>query len=72
VIVRVDYRGTMLVFQVSGTYGEVATTADASGNWQVSVRPSTRVPEAQLTITVRATDPGGRESSPVTVQVVQG
>jgi hypothetical protein len=72
VIVRVDYRGTMLVFQVSGTYGEVATTADASGNWQVSVRPSTRVPDAQLTITVRAIDPGGRESSPVTVRVVQG
>lgn len=71
VIVRVDYRGTMLVFQVSGTYGEVATTADASGNWQVSVRPSTRIPDAQLTITVRAIDPGGRESSPVTVQVVQ-
>ena len=71
VIVRVDYRGAMLVFQVSGTYGEVATTADASGNWQVSVRPSTRIPDAQLTITVRAIDPGGRESSPVTVQVVQ-
>jgi hypothetical protein len=71
VVVRVDYRGTVLLFQVSGTYGEVATTADASGNWQVSVRPSTRIPDARLTITVRATDPSGRESVAATVQVVQ-
>jgi len=71
VVVRVDYRGTVVVFQVSGTYGEVATTADASGNWQVSVRPSTRIPDAEITITVRATDPSGREAAPATVKVVQ-
>ena len=71
VVVRVDYRGTVLFIQVSGTYGEVATTADASGNWQVSVRPSTRIPEAEITITVRATDPSGRDSVPATVKVVQ-
>jgi hypothetical protein len=71
VVVRVDYRGTVLFFQVTGTYGEVATTADASGNWQVTVRPSTRIPDAQLTIMVRAIDPGGRESAATTVQVVQ-
>jgi hypothetical protein len=71
VVVKVDYRGTVLFIQVSGTYGEVATTADASGNWQVSVRPSTRIPEAEITITVRATDPSGRESAPATVKVVQ-
>jgi hypothetical protein len=71
VVVKVDYRGTVLFIQVNGTYGEVATTADASGNWQVSVRPSTRIPEAEITITVRATDPGGRESAPATVKVVQ-
>ncbi len=72
VVVRVDYRGTLLLFQVSGTYGEVATTADASGNWQVSITPSTRIPNAQLTITVRAVDPLGRESAATTVQVIQG
>lgn len=72
VVVKVDYRGVVLFIQVTGTYGEVATTADAAGNWQVSVRPSTRIPEAQLTITVRATDPGGRELAPATIQVVQG
>ncbi|HEY6103096.1 MAG TPA: copper amine oxidase N-terminal domain-containing protein [bacterium] len=71
VVVRVDYSGTMPGFQANGTYGEVATTADASGNWQVSVRTSVRIPNARLTITVRAVDPGGRESAAATVQVVQ-
>jgi len=71
VVVRVDYRGVMLLFQITGTYGEVAMTADASGNWQVSFRPSPRIPDAQLTITVRATDPGGRELTAPPVQVVQ-
>jgi hypothetical protein len=71
VVVKVDYRGTVLFIQVSGTYGEVATTADAAGNWQVTVRPSTRIQDAEITITVRATDPTGRESAPATVKVVQ-
>ena len=72
VVVRVDYRGTLLFFQVSGTYGEVATTADASGNWQVSVRPSTRITDARLTITARSVDIQGRESTTTTVEVIQG
>jgi hypothetical protein len=72
VTVRVDYRGTVLLFPVSGTYGEVTTTADASGNWQVSIRPSVRVPNATLTITAQAEDPLGREANPITVQATQG
>jgi hypothetical protein len=57
---------------VSGSYGEVTTTADASGNWRVSIQPSLRIPNATLTITVRAVDPLGREATPATVQVTQG
>lgn len=72
VTVRVDYRGTVLLFPVSGTYGEATTTADASGNWQVTIRPSVRVPDAALTITARAEDPLGREAAPITVQATQG
>jgi len=72
VVVRVDYRGTVLLFPVSGSYGEVTTTADASGNWRVSIQPSLRIPNATLTITVRAVDPLGREATPATVQVTQG
>jgi hypothetical protein len=72
VTVRVDYRGTVLLFPVNGTYGEATTTADASGNWQVSIRPSVRVPNATLTITAEAEDPLGREAAPVTVQATQG
>jgi len=72
VTVRVDYRGTVLLFPVSGTYGEATTTADASGNWQVSIWPSVRIPNATLTITAQAEDPLGREATPVTVQATQG
>ena len=71
VVVRVDYQGTLLLFNVRGTYGEVSTTADAAGNWQVSLNPSIRIPNARLTITARAVDPVGRESAPAQVQVIQ-
>lgn len=71
VIVRVDYQGQLLVFPIRGTYGEVSTTADGSGNWQVSINPTIRIPNARLTITARAIDPIGRESAPAQVQVTQ-
>lgn len=71
VIVRVDYRGTLLLFNLSGTYGEVRTTANASGNWQVSINPTIRIPNATLTITAVAIDPAGRRSPPTTVTVTQ-
>jgi hypothetical protein len=72
VVVRVDYRGTVVFVPVSGSDGEVSTTADASGNWRVSIQPSVRIPNAILTITVRAVDPFGREATPATIQVTQG
>jgi len=72
VTVRVDYRGTVLLFPVSGTYGEATTTANASGNWQVSIQSSVRIPNAALIITAQAEDPLGREATPVTVQATQG
>ncbi len=71
VVVRVDYEGSLLLFSVRGTYGEVATTADASGNWSVSMNPTIRIPNAQLTITAVAIDAAGRRSAPVRVQVTQ-
>jgi len=71
VIVRVDYRGTLLLFNLSGTYGEVRATANASGNWQVSINPTIRIPNATLTITAVAIDPAGRRSPPTTVTVTQ-
>ena len=71
VVVRVDYRGMVAFIPVSGTYGEITTTADAAGNWRASVQPTVRIPNAKLTITVRAVDPLGREATPTTVQVTQ-
>lgn len=71
VVVRVDYQGSILLFRVQGTYGEVSTTADAGGNWQVSISPSIRIPGATLTITARAIDPAGNESASSQVQVTQ-
>lgn len=72
VVVRIDYRGTVLVFGLQGTYGEVTATADAAGNWQVTVDPSVRLSGAELTIVARAIDPAGQSSEPVVVRVVQG
>lgn len=71
VVVRIDYRATVVLFALQGTYGEVNTTAEASGNWQVSVNPSVRIPGAQLTISAVAIDPVGRRSTPATVRVTQ-
>ncbi|MBI2123180.1 MAG: hypothetical protein HYT96_03375, partial [Armatimonadetes bacterium] len=71
VVVRIDYAASVLLFNLSGTYGEVSTTADASGSWQVSINPSVRIPGAQLTILAVAIDPAGRRSPPATVRVTQ-
>lgn len=71
VVVRVDYQGTLFLFNVRGTYGEVSTTADAAGRWQVSINPSIRIPNAMLTITAVAIDPAGRRSASAQVQVTQ-
>ncbi|MGH7418031.1 MAG: stalk domain-containing protein, partial [Candidatus Rokuibacteriota bacterium] len=72
VIVRVDYRGTVLLFNLQGTYGQVATNTDAAGNWQVTINQSIRVPGAELTIVAWAVDPAGRRSEPTVVRVRQG
>lgn len=74
VVVQVDYRagvGARAIVALQGRYGEVSTTADASGNWQVSINPSVRIPGAQLTISAVAIDPAGRRSAPATVRVTQ-
>jgi len=71
VVVRIDYRATVVLFSLQGTYGEVSTTADASGNWQVSINPSVRISGAQLTISAVAIDPAGRRSTPAAVRVTQ-
>ncbi len=72
VIVQVDYRGTVLLFNLQGTYGQVATNTDASGNWQVTINQSIRVAGAELTIITWAIDPAGRRSEPTVVRVRQG
>jgi hypothetical protein len=62
VIVRVDFKGSLPVFNLTGTYGEVTTTADANGRWTVTINRTARLPEAELTITAIAVDPLGRRS----------
>ncbi len=71
VAVRVDYRGMFLVFTMQGTLGRFTATADAAGNWSVTVERPAPVADAELTITVVATDPLGRRSTPVIVRVSQ-
>lgn len=71
VVVRIDYAASVLLISLRGTYGEISTTADAQGNWQVSINPSVRIPGAQLTISAVAIDPAGRRSPPATVRVTQ-
>lgn len=71
IVVRIDYEATVVLISIRGTYGEVSTAADASGNWQVSINPSIRIPNAQLTITAVAIDAAGRRSPPATVRVTQ-
>ncbi len=72
VIVRVDYRGTVVLFNIAGTYGQVATTADANGNWQVTINQSSRIEGAELTIFAWAIDTAGRRSQNTVVRVRQG
>jgi hypothetical protein len=72
VIVRVDYRGSLLLFNLEGTYGQIATTADGNGNWQVTINQSIRVQGAELTIIAWAVDSAGRRSQGTTVRVRQG
>ncbi|MGH2437558.1 MAG: hypothetical protein ACRDFA_11250, partial [bacterium] len=74
VVVQVDYRVEVearAIVTLQGRYGEVSTTADASGNWQVSINPAVRIPGAQLTISAVAIDPAGRRSTPTAVRVTQ-
>lgn len=71
VVVRVDYQGVLLFFPVRGSYGEVSTAAGPGGNWEVSITPSPRIPDARLTITAVAIDPAGRRSTASQVQVTQ-
>lgn len=66
--VQVDYQGTLLVFNLRGTYGQATTTADASGNWSVTFNETIRIPNAELTITAVAIDPAGRRSEPATMR----
>jgi hypothetical protein len=68
VVVRVDYQGSLLLFRLGGTYGEVETIADAAGNWAVMFNQTLRV-NAELTITAVAVDPMGRRSESAVAQV---
>lgn len=72
VVVSVDYRGTVLFFEVRGTLGQVTTTADASGNWSATFNQGAPFADAEVTITATAIDPLNRRSQPVSVNVRQG
>jgi len=71
VVVRVDYRGTYLVFILQGTLGQFSTTADGAGNWTVTIERAAPVAGAELTISATTVDPLGRQSQAAVVQVVQ-
>ena len=71
VVVRVDYRGTYLVFILQGTLGQFSTTADGAGNWTVTIERPAPVAGAELTISATTVDPLGRQSQAAVVQVVQ-
>ncbi len=71
VVVRVDYRGTYLVFVLQGTLGQFSTTADGAGNWTVTIERPAPVAGAGLTISATTVDPLGRRSQATVVQVVQ-
>ncbi|MDQ7842099.1 MAG: copper amine oxidase N-terminal domain-containing protein [bacterium] len=66
--VQVDYQGALLAFSLKGTYGKVTTTADAAGDWAVSLSTTVRISNAELTITAVTIDPLGRRSEAVTVR----
>ncbi|MDP2857301.1 MAG: copper amine oxidase N-terminal domain-containing protein [Bacillota bacterium] len=66
--VQVDYQGALLVFGLKGTYGKVMTTADAAGDWAVSLNTTVRISNAELTITAVTIDPLGRRSEAVTIR----
>ncbi|MGQ0569345.1 MAG: copper amine oxidase N-terminal domain-containing protein [Armatimonadota bacterium] len=68
--VQVDYQGSVLLFSLRGTYGTVTTTADAAGNWAVTINQTMRVPNAELTITAVAIDPLNRRSEPAVMKAV--
>lgn len=68
--VQVDYQGSVLVFNLRGTYGQATTTADASGNWSVTFSEAIRIPNAELTITAVAIDQAGRRSEPATMKAI--
>ncbi len=77
IVVRVDYRGpaeggdVRAGGDVQGTFGEVTTTVDRAGNWQVVFKQAAPIRGAALTITARTVDAAGRASTPVAVVVTQ-
>lgn len=70
VVVRVDYQTTVAVVRLGGTFGEVATAADATGNWSVTIARTIRLPSAEVTIVAVAVDALGRRSEPAIVRAV--
>jgi hypothetical protein len=66
--VQVDYQGALLAFSLKGTYGKITTTADAAGDWAVSLSTTVRISNAELTITAVTIDPLGRRSEAVTIR----
>lgn len=72
VVVRLDYSGKVLVFDITGTLGQLTTTADASGNWSVTFNQDAPVVDADITINATAIDPLSRPSQPAVVKVKQG
>lgn len=72
VVVRVDYRGRVLLFESRGTLGEFATTADASGRWAVRITREAPVADAELTVTATAFDAFNRQSDQAVIALRQG
>ncbi len=72
VVVRLDYSGKILLFDIRGTLGQVTTTADASGNWSVTFNQGAPVTDAEITINATAVDPLSRLSQPAVITVRQG
>jgi hypothetical protein len=72
VVVRVDYKASVLVFEVRGTLGEGTATVDSSGNWTVTFNQDAPVTDAEVTINATAVDALNRRSQPAVVVVRQG
>jgi hypothetical protein len=72
VVVRLDYSGRVLLFELQGTLGQATTTADAQGNWAVTFSQNAPAVGVDLEVNATAVDPLNRRSEPATVKLKQG